>query len=147
MKTAKMILVTLVMTGLTLATQGQSVNTKTLYVSKQNGNNKNDGSKALPLKNLDKAIQLAEPGTNIFIAGGIEMGTLNVGFIESDKPVKIYGSFDETFSTQDIVAHPTLIQPDNESARSTRKAIMKFTKDVAGTIIDHLVFDGGQRNA
>ena len=120
---------------------------KTLYVSKQNGNNKNDGSKATPLKNLDKAILIAEPGTTIFIAGGIEMGTLNVGFIESDKPVKIYGSYDEGFTKQDMIAHPTLIQPDNESARSTRKAIMKFTKNVSGTVIDHLVFDGGQRNA
>jgi len=119
----------------------------TLYVSKQNGNNKNDGSKGAPLKNLDKAIAVAAPGTTIYMAGGVEMGTLNVGFIESDKPVKIYGSYDETFTTQDIVNHPTVIQPDNESARSTRKAVLKFTKDVAGTILDHLVFDGGERNA
>lgn len=119
----------------------------TLYVSKQNGNNKNDGSKGAPLKNLDKAIAVAAPGTTIFVAGGVEMGTLNVGFLESDKPVKIYGSYDETFTTQDIMNHPTLIQPDNESARSTRKAVFKFTKDVAGTVLDHLVFDGGERNA
>lgn len=118
-----------------------------LYVSKQNGNNKNDGSKSAPLKNLDKAITLAAPGTTIYIAGGTEMGTLNVGFIESNKAVKIYGSWDEDFTKQDIVAHPTTIQPDNESARSTRKAVMKFTKDVKGTVLDNLVFDGGQRNA
>jgi hypothetical protein len=129
------------------AAEAPQTSGKTLYVSKQSGNNKNDGSKGLPLKNLDKAIQIAEPGTTILIAGGIEMGTLNVGFIESDKPVKIFGSYDEGFTKQDIIAHPTLIQPDNESARSTRKAIMKFTKDVSGTVIDHLVFDGGQRNA
>ena len=120
---------------------------KILYVSKQNGNNKNDGSKAAPLKNLDKAIQLSEPAGKIYIAGGVETGTLNVGFIESDKPVQIYGSWDESFSSQDIIAHPTLIQPDNESARSTRKALLKFTRDVKGTIIDHLVFDAGERNA
>lgn len=118
-----------------------------LYVSKKNGNNKNDGSKGAPLKNLDKAIALAAPGTAIYVSGGVEMGTLNIGFIESDKPVKIFGSYDETFTTQDIVTHPTLIQPDNESARSTRKAVMKFTRDVAGTVLDHLVFDGGERNA
>lgn len=120
---------------------------KILYVSRQTGNNKNDGSKSAPLKNLDKAIQIAEPGGKIYIAGGIETGTLNVGFLESDKPVQIFGSWDEDFATQDIVAHPTVIQPDNESARSTRKALMKFTRDVKGTIIDHLVFDGGERNA
>jgi len=118
-----------------------------LYVSKQKGNNKNDGSKGAPLKNLDKAIEVAAPGSTIYVAGGIEMGTLNIGFIESDKPVKIYGSYDEEFTTQDIVHHPTVIQPDNESARSTRKAVMKFTRDVAGTVLDHLVFEGGNRNA
>lgn len=118
-----------------------------IYVSKQNGNNKNDGSKSAPLKNLDKAIHVSQPGGIIYIAGGVETGTLNVGFIESDKAVQIFGSWDEGFTQQDITAHPTLIQPTNESARSTRKAVMKFTRNVAGTVIDHLVFDGGERNA
>lgn len=117
------------------------------YVSMASGSNRNDGSKGAPFKNIDKAINMAQSGAEIRIAGGVYMGTLNVGFIESDKPVKLFGSFDEGFSTQDIVAHPTLIQPDNESARSTRKVILKFTKDVAGTVIDHIVFDGGERNA
>jgi hypothetical protein len=131
-----------------LQSDQQSLQQKSiLYVSKANGSNKNDGSKAAPFKNLDKAIEVALPGTTIYIAGGIESGTLNVGFIESDKPVKIFGSWDENFTEQDILAHPTVLQPDNESARSTRKAILKFTKDVNGTFIDHLVFDGGQRNA
>jgi len=118
-----------------------------IYVSNQNGSNKNDGSKGAPLKNLDKAISMASPGTEIHIAGGVETGILNIGFIESDKAVKIFGSWDEKFEQQDIIAHPTAIQPDNESARSNRKALMKFTKDVAGTVIDNIVFDGGQRNA
>jgi hypothetical protein len=125
-----------------ISTEGQ-----TLYVSISKGNNSNDGSKTSPLKNIDKAISIAKPGDKINIAGGIYMGTLNIGFIESPKPVQLFGSFDEDFSVQDINAHPTAIQPNNESARSSRKAIMKFTKDVAGTIIDHIVFDGGQRNA
>lgn len=118
-----------------------------IYVSKANGSNKNDGSKGSPLKNLDKAIEMSKPGGTIYIAGGVETGTLNIGFIESVKAVKIFGSWDENFEKQDIIAHPTAIQPDNESARSNRKALMKFTKDVAGTVIDNLVFDGGQRNA
>ena len=124
-----------------------SASKSTLYVSIKSGKNQNDGSKESPLKNIDKAIAVAQPGGEIRVAGGLYMGTLNVGFIESDKPVKIYGSFDETFTTQDISAHPTLIQPSNETARSTRKAVMKFTKDVKGTVIDHLLFDGGERNA
>ena len=58
-----------------------------------------------------------------------------------------YGSFDENFTSQDINSHPTLIQPDNASARTSRRALLKFTKDVAGTVIDHIVFDSGERNA
>lgn len=122
-------------------------NVQILYVSKLNGSNKNDGSKSSPLKNLDKAIELSSPGGTIYITGGVETGTLNIGFIESDKAVKIYGSWDNNFEKQDILAHPTAIQPDNESARSNRKALMKFTRDVAGTVLDNLVFDGGRRNA
>jgi len=118
-----------------------------LYVSMTNGSNRNDGSKGSPFKNIDKAINVAEPGAEIRIAGGVYYGTLNVGFIESSKPVRLYGSFDESFGKQDIVAHPTLIQPNNESARTSRKALLKFTKDVAGTVIDHIVFDSGERNA
>jgi hypothetical protein len=120
---------------------------QTLYVSMTNGSNRNDGSKGSPFKNIDKAINVAEPGAEIRIAGGVYYGTLNVGFIESNKPVRLYGSFDEGFGKQDIVAHPTLIQPNNESARTSRKALLKFTKDVEGTVIDHIVFDSGERNA
>ena len=117
------------------------------YVSIENGSNRNDGSKDSPFKNIDKAINSAGPGGEIRIAGGVYMGTLNVGFIESDKPVRLYGSFNENFTSQDIIAHPTLIQPDNASARTSRRALLKFTKDVAGTVIDHIVFDSGERNA
>jgi hypothetical protein len=118
-----------------------------IYVCKSNGSNRNDGSKEAPLKNLDKAIDMAQPGGTIYITGGVEMGTLDVGFIESSKPVKIFGSWDIGFNNQNIKAHPTLLQPSNESARSTRKAVMRFTKDVAGTVLDNLVFDDGERNA
>jgi hypothetical protein len=131
----------------TVSTPTSTASLQVLYVSKEKGSNKNDGSMATPLKNIDKAIEIAAPGTEIRVAGGIYMGTLNVGYIESDKGLKIHGSFDENFEKQDIVVHPTLLQPSNESARSTRKCVLKFTKDVAGTVLDNLVFDGGERNA
>jgi len=124
-----------------------TANSQVLFVSKTKGNNKNDGSQVAPLKEIDKAIELSAPGGEIRVAGGRYSGTLNVGFFVSDKPVRIYGSYDEDFAVQDITAHPTLLQPDNESARSNRKCVMQFTNDVAGTVLDHLVFDGGERNA
>lgn len=124
-----------------------AANSQVFYVSINNGNNRNDGSKETPFKNIDKAINVAQAGAEIRIAGGVYFGTMNVGYIESNKPVKLFGSFDENFSKQNIVEHPTLIQPDNPSAKTSRKALLKFTKDVAGTIIDHIVFDSGERNA
>lgn len=118
-----------------------------LYVSISKGSNKNDGSIANPLKEIDKAISLAKPGDRILIAGGTYSGTFNIGYLESDKPLKMYGSWDESFSRQDIVAHPTVFQPDNASAAASRKPLLRFTSDVEGTIIDGIVWDMGERNA
>lgn len=116
-----------------------------IYVSKS-GSNKNDGSKELPMKNIDKAMEAAATGDEIRIAEGIYMGTFNIGYLESDKPVKLYGSWDAQFTKQDIVNHPTVFQPDNESGGKSRKALLKFTKEVAGTIVDGIVWDMGERN-
>ena len=128
-------------------TQQTTASSQIFYVCTTHGSNRNNGSKSAPLKNIDKAINEAEPGARINIAGGVYFGTLNVGFIESNKPVRLFGSYDETFTVQDIAAHPTLLQPDNPSARTSRRALLRFTRDVAGTIIDHIVFDSGERNA
>lgn len=117
-----------------------------IYVSKATGNNKNDGSKENPLKNIDKAIKNAQPGATIYIAEGTYMGTFNIGYLESDKPLKLYGSWDANFTKQDIVNHPTVFQPDNESTKKSSKALLRFTKDVEGTVIDGIVWDSGERN-
>jgi len=126
---------------------GSMLHAAVIHVSITNGKNNNDGSKGSPVKNIDKAIQMAKAGDEIKIAGGIYMGTFNVGFLESDKPLKMYGSFNEDFSKQDIINHPTVFQPDNASGGKSRKALLRFTKDVGGTVIDHIVFDMGERNA
>jgi nitrogen fixation-related uncharacterized protein len=118
---------------------------KIIYVS-PTGSNRNDGSKANPLKNIDKAMKMAGPTDKIYIAAGVYSGTFNVGYLQSDQPVQLYGSWDENFTTQDIVAHPTLFQPDNASAGSGRKALLLFEKEVGGTVIDGIVWDMGERN-
>ena len=53
-----------------------------IYVSKQNGSNRNDGSKSSPLKNLERAIQAAKPGGTIHGTGGSEKGTLDARVYE-----------------------------------------------------------------
>lgn len=118
---------------------------KIIHVA-NSGSNKNDGSKASPMKNIDKAIEKAVAGDKIYIAGGIYMGTFNCGYLQSDKAIQLYGSWDEDFTKQDIKTHPTLFQPDNKSAGAGRKALLLMEKEVDGTVIDNIVWDMGERN-
>ena len=118
---------------------------KIIFVS-NSGNNRNDGSKASPMKNIDKAIEKAGAGDKIYIAEGVYMGTFNCGYLQSDKPIQLYGSWDENFTKQDIKNHPTLFQPDNKSAGAGRKALLLMEKEVGGTVIDNIVWDMGERN-
>ena len=104
-------------------------------------------TKDSPVKEIDKAVTLAQPDDEIFIAGGICMGTFGVGYIETDKPLKLDGSYDETFSQRNIVETPTVFQPDNTAGGKARKAFLKFTKVIDGTIVDGIVFNTGYRNA
>lgn len=120
---------------------------KIIYVSKSKGSNKNDGSKSTPLKNIDKAIEISVVGDKIYVAEGFYSGTFNIGYLETDKAIQLFGSWDENFTKQDIINTSTVFQPDNASAATSRKALLKFTKDVAGTIIDNMVWDMGERNA
>ncbi len=118
---------------------------KIIYVSKT-GSNKNDGSKSSPMKNIDKAVKKALPGDKIYVAEGIYNGTFGVGYIETEKPLQLFGSWDNNFTKQDIVNHPTVFQPDNARGGKGRKALLRFTKEVGGTIIDGIVWDMGERN-
>ena len=97
------------------------------YVSKSKGKNKNPGTKDSPLKNIDKAIKKSKIGDEIYIANGKYMGTFKIGYLESDKPLRLYGSWDDNFSKQDVYNHPTVFQPDNASGGKSRKAMLRFT--------------------
>ncbi len=118
-----------------------------IHVSKTNGKNSNPGTRESPVQEIDKAIALAKAGDEIRVAGGVYSGTFGIGYLESSNPIKLFGSFDEGFSKRDIVNTPTVFQPDNASGGKSRKAFLKFTKNVNGTIIDGIVFDMGLRNA
>ena len=118
-----------------------------VYVSQARGSNQSPGTKEKPVKEIDRAVAIAAAGDTIHIAGGIYTGTFGIGYIESDKPLKLTGSYDETFSTRDIVETPTVFQPTNEAGGKARKAFLKLTKAIDGTLIDGIVFDMGYRNA
>ncbi len=118
-----------------------------IFVSKTTGSNKNPGTRAEPLKNLDKAIKKAAEGDTIAVAEGVYSGTFDIGYFESDKVLKLYGGFSADFSKRDPVTQPTLLQPDNASGAKSRKPIFRFTKVIDGAVVDGFVFDMGQRNS
>lgn len=137
----------LVILVLVLALSTFPLISKTLYVSKANGKNSNPGTKEQPLKNIDKAVKIAQPGDTINAAGGTYSGTFDIGYIDCNKAVKLYGSFSPDFSTRDIKKYPTVFQPDNKSGARARKPLIRFSGDLNGLVVDGFVFDMGMRNA
>ena len=123
------------------------VDGKAIFVAQSAGKNSNPGTKESPLKNIDKAFKNAEAGDTILVAEGTYSGTFDIGYLESDKPLKMYGGFSPDFSSRDVADHPTLFQPDNASGGKSRKPLVRFSKAVGGLIIDGFVFDMGGRNS
>lgn len=120
---------------------------ETIYVSISTGKNKNAGTIEAPMKNIDKAINKAKSGDTIRVAEGVYSGTFKVGYIKTEKPLKMFGGYSADFSARDIIKHPTLFQPDNKSGGKSRKALLTLSKIVDGTVIDGFIFDMGMRNS
>jgi cytoskeletal protein CcmA (bactofilin family) len=116
-----------------------------IHVSSLTGSNRNDGSKAKPYKNLQKAIDNAKPGDVILVAQGNYFGMLNSGNIVIDKPLTIMGGYSDDFSTRDILKYRSMVQPD---ATSNGTAKGGGTIQIKGThggevVIDGLLIDRG----
>ena len=141
MKRSLIVLLVLSLSGTVLA--------KDLYVSASTGNNDNDGSKAQPLKNLERALKDAKVGDTIHVAEGNYFGLRGKGYLEVPEPVTLLGGYAADFSKRDVMAHPTLIQPDNASAAKSRKALITLKKSKKGQhfMIDGFVIDMGLRNS
>ena len=124
-----------------------------LYVSKSTGKNKNDGSKEAPLKNIQKAVEMAQPGALIRVAEGNYFGNLDCGTIDIRKPVTIEGGWNSDFSERDVLKHLTMVQPTPESNATTTSSTlgtMHIEIPQKGDIpmeIDGLIFDRGNTNA
>ncbi len=116
-----------------------------IYVSNLTGSNRNDGTKAKPYKNLQKAIDNAQAGDLILVAQGNYFGMLNSGNIVIDKPLTIMGGYSDDFSTRDILKYRSMVQPD---ATSNGTAKGGGTIQIKGThggevVIDGLLIDRG----
>ncbi len=123
-----------------------SSGTATLHVSMSMGNNKNDGSKSSPFKNIQKAIDQAPAGAVILVAEGNYFGTLNSGNINITKPVKIYGGYSADFSERNVLKYLTMVQPTPESnGTQNGQGTIQIQVKEANTevVIDGIIFDRG----
>ena len=110
------------------------------------GNNRNDGSKGSPLRNITRAIELSRAGDTILVSEGNYFGTLDRGNIIVDKAVTIKGGYSPDFNTRDVLRFQTLVQP-TPAANGTANAqgTMQINVSAANTevVIDGLIFDRG----
>lgn len=130
----------------TAASESNAPTSGTIIYVAPGGANRNDGSKAAPLKNLDKAMEQAQAGDKIYVAEGIYTGTFDKGYWHSDKPLQLYGGFAADFSTRDPLQHRTLIQPTEKSKETSRKAMVVFEGPAGGIVVDGFIFDATYRN-
>ena len=137
----------LAIAALLLALPAPARNTgRTWYVSQLTGSNQNDGSRERPLKNIQRAIDLASSGDVIRVAEGNYYGLQNSGNIKIDKGVSIFGGYASDFSGRDVLLHRTYIQP---SATSNGSAMGQGTVQInvrqSGTLVelDGLILDRG----
>ncbi len=135
-----------------VAALGFSVLGADWYVSLNQGNNKNDGSRTAPLKNLWKALELAETGDTIHLAQGNYPGRLRCGWFAMTKPVSLIGGYSDDFSKRDPLRYRTMFQPANENndkkGNGAGLLYLDFDKTMAAPkgfsmVLDGLIFDDG----
>ena len=124
---------------------------KTYYVNAATGSNRNDGlTKETAIKDLQKAINIAEEGSTILVAEGNYLGTLDQGYIEVKKYISLIGGHNSDFTERNPVKYITWIRPDaRHLATSGAHASMDIyvTGNRNGVVlIDGFSFDKGQYN-
>ena len=113
---------------------------KKIYVSKTTGNNRNEGTMESPLKNLQKAIDIATEGDQIFVAEGNYFGSLDCGTLKINKPLQIFGGYNTTFTNRDILRYKTMVQPTAESNGTVSMGTICI--DIPQQSQKQMIFDG-----
>ena len=142
--------------------QSKVVKGKTLYVSVSTGSARADGlSPTSALKDLQKAIDLAEENDVIYVAEGNYLGNMDRGYIEcgqfgnaqSDrgKFISIYGGWSTDFSERNVIKHITKLQPTTQSFIAplfniNARRPYGYVGPEGTVVIDGLVFDLGENN-
>ena len=121
-------------------------------------------SKTTPVKDLQKAIDMAEDGDTILVAEGNYLGNMDRGYVECGKFgnggdvgkfLKFYGGYAADFSERNPVKYITKIQPNASSPKSIGAALFHIKAKRAYTdkrpagevVVDGFTFDGGEYNS
>ncbi len=142
----------LMLASVLLAAMMVPVLATTWYVS-PDGKKKNEGtSPSKPLKAIWSAVEAAEPGDTILVAEGNYTGKASCGFIEINKPLKIYGGYSKDFSERNIAKYQTSIRPSIDmNATPPKNGTVEFIdldKYPDGvTVFDGFILDHSEVNA
>ncbi len=128
--------------GRTIAAKGNA-----LYVSMERGSARAEGTKDAPMRDVQKAIDMAANGDVIRIAQGNYLGNLDRGWIEmKGKYVSLEGGWKDDFSERNPVKYITRIQPSKEQKGTIGMGLLMIesTSDKnSQIIIDGIFFDLG----
>ena len=116
------------------------------YVSQGTGSNRNEGTRENPLKNIQKAVDLAASGDVVYVAEGNYYGLLNCGYIKVNKGVSIIGGYSADFSERDFLKYRTYIQPTATSNGTAQgQGTVQINVLQSGTLVelDGLIMDRG----
>ena len=128
--------------GRTIAAKGNA-----LYVSKERGSARAEGTKDAPMKDIQKAVDKAANGDIIRIAQGNYLGNLDRGWIQiKGKYVSLEGGWNDDFTERNPIKYITRIQPSVEQRGTIGQGLLMIETTAnknAQMIIDGLFFDLG----
>ncbi|MBO7160436.1 MAG: hypothetical protein J6V62_03240 [Paludibacteraceae bacterium] len=118
-----------------------------LFVCKERGSARGTGTKESPLKDIQKAIDMAPDGGTVCIAEGNYLGTLDRGWIEvKGKYVSLIGGFNSDFTDRDPNKYITKMQPSVEQRGTIGMGLLmleSIARRSASMVIDGIYFDLG----
>jgi hypothetical protein len=107
-----------------------------------------DGSKAKPFKDPYQALDKAEPGDTIHVAGGEYGGKLKNGHWVVDKPfIAMLGGYDAQFTARDPWERPSLLFWPADSKSTAAGYTVEATLTAQGFVLDGFTFDKRTQNA
>lgn len=144
------------------ASQIRAAKGNTYYVSVSTGSARNDGkSPSTALKDLQKAIDLAQDNDIILVAEGNYLGNMDRGYIEigrfgnatheMGKFISIYGGYSTDFAERDVMKHVTKLQPTSQKFIAplfniNARRPYGYSGPEGNVVVDGLVFDLGENN-